>query len=246
MFQAESEGVFIPKIPSINPDSTDHVSNFKDWFESVKSESDCAFIGLTGHYDRPKPEFLAMLVDEYPDITQYQGYHNGAWYWLKRRGLMPELTLQPNWNFSGNEWGEVVSFALDSLPTRHTTKGFGWCFFKTHITPSSPNTKARLVLNFKREEETVHSRIVHAADFALPTDTAWDVFVGGFYEDIRCLEPTHLEVFWWNPEGEDFTAGPLELRTLPRNRYQYGLTEPIDHSLPPNPWPKPTREDHKP
>ena len=200
--------------------------------DSTTTESECrrvlagsftssAYLGLTGHYDRPRPEFLSMFVQRYPSLHSTKGFHNGAWYWLTDEPTPPLLTLDADWNFeSGKEWGELVKIEVE-------LEQAGWLFMYSEVTQESGRGDMRLVCEFKQDGEVVHYKALEAGLFRLPFETRWRVHLGFFLEDMRAYPNADVEVYWWNPSGIPFTAGPLQVRTLPRNPYQYGLTESL-------------------
>ena len=85
----------------------------------------------------------------------------------------------------------------------------------------------RYVCEFYREGEPVFYRSVHAEEYRQRGDSVWDVHLGVYYEDVRQHQPDSLQFYWWNPSGSSFTAGSPTLRTLPRNPWLYGLTQPL-------------------
>lgn len=85
----------------------------------------------------------------------------------------------------------------------------------------------RYVCEFFKQGEPVFYRSVHAEEFRQPGDSIWDVHLGVYYEDVRQHRPDSLQFYWWNPSRSSFTAGSPTLRTLPRNPWLYGLTQPL-------------------
>lgn len=208
---------------AFRPDSLSSYQEFVRWFEGRVQHSECAFIGLTPHFDRPKPEFLSIMVDKYPALASHKGYHNGAWYWLEKEGQAPlDAGLGAGWDFTaGNEYSEVRS------PEVQRWEDSGWIFSRSTLTLQEGPADMRYVCEFFREGEPVFYRSAHAEEYRQRGDSVWDVHLGVYYEDVRQHQPDSLQFYWWNPSGSSFTAGSPTLRTLPRNPWLYGLTQPL-------------------
>lgn len=204
-------------------DSMSSYLNFDAYLDTLVPGSECAFIGLTPHLDRPQPEYLGMMLDKYPALASHKGYHNGAWYWIEKEGATADDdALGDSWEFaSGNEYGDVRS------PKIERWEDAGWIFSRSTLALQEGPADMRYVCEFFKEGEPVFYRSVHAEEFRQPGDSVWDVHLGVYYEDVRQHRPDSLQFYWWNPSRSAFTADSPTLRTLPRNPWLYGLTQPL-------------------
>lgn len=191
----------------------------QDWY------SDSALFGFTGHYDRPPPEALGLMVERYPQLGSWMGFHNGAWYRFGKaneanKAIAGRCLFANRWDFSDRQaFGASVGFHLDSLP--------GWLLVSGRVKSADAICDARLVCEVFSKGHRVHYTGQSTDSFRLPWDTAWRVHTGVFVEDIRNYAPDSVQVYWWNPNGSAFTADSLWVQAVPSNPYQYKLFDPF-------------------